>query len=76
MLSPAAAMGFAGAAAQPVPDQAAPLPPPPPPEGNAVSGVPIPVIGIWLGWVALAVYILTRNHHGGRFEFPQPGSPP
>jgi hypothetical protein len=75
MLTPSGAVGLAGTAAQPAADQ--PLPPPPPPPGppppdeNAVSGVPLPVIGIWLAGIALAVYILTRSHHG-RFSFPQP----
>src|SRR2546423_608197 len=77
MLTPSGAVGLAGAAAQPAADQPPPPPPPPPgpppPEGNAVSGVPLPVIGIWLAGIALAVYILTRNHHG-RFSFP-PVSP-
>jgi hypothetical protein len=43
--------------------------PPPPPEENAYRGVPLPVIGIWLAGIALAVYIATR-HHRGRFDFP------
>ena len=74
MLTPSATVGLAGAVAQPVADQPPPpLPPPgpPPPDGNAVSGVPLPVIGIWLAEIAVAVYILTRNHHG-RFSFPPP----
>ncbi|MEO8456003.1 MAG: hypothetical protein ABI454_12670 [Sphingomicrobium sp.] len=65
MLSPSGAIGLAGAAAQPATDV------PPPPDGNAYHGVPMPVIGVWLAGVALAVYILTR-HHRGRFSFPQP----
>jgi hypothetical protein len=64
MLSPSGAIGLAGAAAQPASDV-----PPPPPDGNAYRGVPLPVIGIWLAEVALAIYILTRNHHG-RLSFP------
>jgi hypothetical protein len=72
MLSSTGAIGLAGAAAaQPAPE-AVPPPPPPPPEGNAYRGVPLPVIGIWLAWIAVAVYILSRNHSGGRFSFPQP----
>lgn len=73
MLSNSGAIGLAGSAAQPGVDQ--PPPPPPPPgtvavrEENGVAGVPLPVIGIWLAEVALAVYILTRSHHA-RFEFP------
>ena len=72
MLSPAGSIGLAGAAAQPAADQPPPPPPPgpPPPEGNAVHGVPLPVIGIWLAGIALAIYILTRNHGRGRFVFP------
>ena len=66
MLTPTGTVGLAGAAAQPAADQ------PPVPEGNGVAGVPLPVIGIWLGEIALAVYILTRDHRG-RFVFP--GSP-
>jgi hypothetical protein len=74
MLTPTGAIGLAGTAAQPAADQPTPPPPPgpPPPEGNAVSGVPLPVIGIWLAGIALAVYILTKSHGGGRFSFPQP----
>jgi hypothetical protein len=67
MLSPSGAIGLAGAAAQPATD-VPPGPPPPPPE-NAYNGVPLPVIGIWLAGIALAVYIATRNHKG-RFIFP------
>ena len=48
---------------------AAAAPPPPPPEGNAYNGVPIPVIAIWLAEIAVAVYIVTKNHKG-RFLFP------
>jgi hypothetical protein len=70
MLTPTGAIGFAGAtAAQPAADQPPPPPPGPPPEGNAVRGVPLPVIGIWLAEIALAVYILTKNHRS-RFVFP------
>jgi hypothetical protein len=65
MLSPSGAIGLAGAAAQPATE----VPPPPPPEDNAYRGVPLPVIGIWLAGIALAVYIATRNHRG-RFNFP------
>jgi hypothetical protein len=69
MLSPAGSIGLAGAAAQP-----AEAPPPPPPPGvvveeNGYHGVPLPVIGIWLAGIALAVYIATKSHHG-RFIFP------
>jgi hypothetical protein len=71
MLTPTGAIGLAGTAAQPAADQPPPSPPPGPPphEGNAVAGVPLPVIGIWLAEVALAVYILTKNHRS-RFIFP------
>ena len=73
ILSPAAAIGFAGAATQAVPDADTP----PPPEGNAYTGVPIPVIGIWLATLVAAVYILTKKHHGrGQFPQPPPNSPP
>jgi hypothetical protein len=68
MLSPSGAIGLAGAAAQPATDVPPPGPPPPP-EENAYRGVPLPVIGIWLAGIALAVYIATRNHRG-RFIFP------
>src|SRR5439155_23161834 len=78
MLTPTGAIGLAGTAAQPAADQLPPPPPPgpPPPEGNAVRGVPLPVIGIWLAEVALAVYILTKSHRS-RFGFPvtSPASP-
>jgi hypothetical protein len=70
MLSPSGAIGLAGAAAQPATDVPPPPPgPPPPPEYNAYRGVPLPVIGIWLAGIALAVYIATR-HHRARFLFP------
>jgi outer membrane biosynthesis protein TonB len=72
MLSPSAAIGLEGAAVQPpvvVVPPPGPPPPPPPPEENAYRGVPLPVLGIWLAGIALAVYIATRNHHG-RFIFP------
>jgi hypothetical protein len=70
MLTPTGAIGLAGTAAQPAADQPPPPPGPPPPrEENGVSGVPLPVLGIWLAEIALAVYILTRSHHG-RFRFP------
>ena len=70
MLSPSGAIGLAGTAAQPATDVPPPPPgPPPPPEDNAYRGVPLPVIGIWLAGIALAVYIATRNHRA-RFNFP------
>ena len=73
MLTPSGAIGLAGTAAQPATDVPPPppeaAPPPPPPEGNAVAGVPLPVIGIWLVGIALAVYIVTKNHHS-RFNIP------
>ena len=70
MLSNSGAIGLAGSTASV--DQ-----PPPPPANcdndrdrcNGVGGVPLPVIGIWLAEVALAVYILTKSHHA-QFEFP------
>ena len=72
MLSPAASIGLAGTAAQPATDVPPPPPPPgPPPGGNAYNGVPLPVIGIWLAGIALAVYIASHNSRG-RFSFPQP----
>jgi len=75
MLSPSGAIGLAGAAAQPATDVPPPPPPGPPPPENAYGGVPLPVIGIWLAGIALAVYIATRNHKG-RFVFPEtPVSP-
>src|SRR4051794_12348315 len=55
MLSPSGGIGLAGAAAQPA-TEVPPGPPPPPPE-DAYTGVPLPVIGIWLAGIALAVYI-------------------
>ena len=69
MLSTSGAVGLAGAAAQPAADQPPPPGPPPPRDENGVAGVPLPVIGIWLAEIALAVYILTKSHHG-RFSFP------
>src|SRR5947209_1566067 len=74
MLTNSGAIGLGGTAAQP---GMVPPPPPPPPANcdndrshcNGVGGVPLPVIGIWLAEVALAVYILTRSHHA-RFVFP------
>lgn len=76
MLTPAGAIGLGGTAAQTLSDQSSTdlTPPPPSPAlgGNAVAGVPLPVIGIWLAWVAVAVYILTKDHGPGRFRFPGP----
>jgi hypothetical protein len=73
MLDSWGTVGLAGAAAQPATDVPPPPPPPeaPPPstDGNSISGVPLPVIGVWLAGIVLAVYIATRNHHG-RFVFP------
>ena len=79
MLTPSGAIGLAGAAGQPMPppDQAsspADQAPPPPRAYGTTATPPLPVIGVWLATLAVAVYILSKHHHG-RFEFPQPGSP-
>lgn len=72
MLTPAATIGLGGAVAQPGNgnDQA----PPPPPVFGSVQSPPVPVIAVWLATVAMAVYILSHEHHG-RFIFPHPNSP-
>jgi len=66
MLTPNGAMGLAGSTAQPAPDTS--------PVRADVPTPPIPVIAIWLATLAMAIYILTRDHHG-RFSFPRPISP-
>ena len=68
MLTSNGTMGLAGSTAQPVPNT------PSPAARGDVPTPPIPVIAIWLSTLAMAIYILTRNHHG-RFSFPQPTSP-
>jgi len=63
MLTPAGSIGLAGAAVQPpqtTPGDYAP----PPQAGGKVPTPPIPVIAIWLAEIAVAIYILTRHHHG------------
>jgi hypothetical protein len=71
MLTPGGAIGLAGTAAQPPEaNNAAPMPP----AYGSPQTPPIPVIGIWLATVAMAVYILAREHHPGRFSFPRPVS--
>jgi hypothetical protein len=72
MLNSSGAIGLGGAAVQPAADVPPPPPGPPgppPAEGNAYTGVPMPVIGIWLAGIALAVYILSQDRKG-RFSFP------
>lgn len=59
MMTPAGAIGLAGAAAQ---DAEVP-PPPPPPEPNGVAGVPLPVLILWIADIAALIYIATRNHN-------------
>ncbi|MEA3057876.1 MAG: hypothetical protein QOF34_691 [Sphingomonadales bacterium] len=69
MLNSSGAIGLGGAAVQPAADVPPPPPGPPPAEGNAYTGMPMPVIGIWLAGIALAVYILSQDRKG-RFSFP------
>lgn len=71
MLTPAGTLGLASVTAQPV-AAATDAPPPPPAPPPAYGSVPpIPVITIWLATVAMAVYILSRDHNG-HFFFPKP----
>jgi hypothetical protein len=69
MLTPSGAIGLAGTAAQP---SEANNPAPIPSTYGSPQTPPIPVIGIWFATVAMAVYILAREHHPGRFSFPRP----
>jgi hypothetical protein len=62
MLTPsgAAVLGSTAiAAAQPE----TPPPPPPPAEYAGPSTPPIPVLIVWLGVLAVDIYLLTRHHH-------------
>jgi hypothetical protein len=74
MLTPSGTIGLAGAAVQPGPPPDNPPPPGPPPAYGSSQTPPIPVIAIWLATLAMAIYILSRHHHG-RFFFPVPNSP-
>lgn len=67
MLSPSGTIGLGGAAAQAGASESPP--PPPPPNGYDNSHPPYPVIGLWLAEFAVAVYLLTKNHHG-HVSFP------
>lgn len=48
--------GAAAAAAQPVDA-------PPPARSYGIGPLPLPVIAVWLGVIALDIYLLTRNDH-------------
>jgi hypothetical protein len=62
MLTPSGSVGLAGAALAAQPE--AP-PPAPPPHYAGSSTPPLPVIALWLGMIALDIYLITRsNHHG------------
>ena len=69
MLTPSGSIGLAGAAVQP-PNPSDNLPPP---QADDNRRPPIPVIAIWLAEIALAIYILTKHHHG-RVFLPHPNS--
>ena len=71
MLTPSGALGLEGTASQASQGN---NPPPPPAVYGGTTAPPIPVIGIWLGTLAMAIYILSRNHRGGTFLFPRPVS--
>jgi hypothetical protein len=71
MLTPVSASALGGSAAV----AAQPEGPPPPPPPDAGPGFPpIPVIGIWLATIILAIYIVTKNDDPGHFQFGN--SPP
>ena len=74
MLNTSGAIGLGGAVigAQPAADLPPPPPGPPPPSNGGIGTPPLPVIGIWLATIAVAIWILAHKHGNGRFEFPQP----
>jgi hypothetical protein len=67
MLTPVGAGALGGSAA--VAAQPEGPPPPPPPQGGP-GFPPIPVIGIWILTLAVAIWILTKNDNNGHFNFP------
>lgn len=61
MLTPSGSAGLAGAAVAAQPE----APPPAPPPHYGSSTPPLPVIALWLGVIALDIYLIARsNHHG------------
>ena len=67
MLTPSGSVGLAGTAAAAQPE--AP-PPAPPPHYSGFSAPPLPVIALWLGVIALDIYLITRNDHNGTPNSP------
>lgn len=68
MLTPSGAVALEGTAVAAAQPDTPPPPPPPPPEAAGFPTPPIPVIAVWLGVIALDIWILTRNH--GARHFP------
>lgn len=66
MLTPSGSVGLAGSAVAAQPE----APPPPPPHYTGFSTPPLPVIALWLGVIALDIYLITRNDHNGHANSP------
>jgi hypothetical protein len=67
MLTPSGSIGLAGAAVAAQPE----APPPPPPHYTGSSTPPLPVIALWLGVIAVDIYLLLRHdHHHGHPNSP------
>jgi hypothetical protein len=67
MMDPNAAVALGGAAVAAQPDQG-----PPPQYNGGFTTPPIPVLVIWLAWLGLFVWIVSK-HHAGHFEPVSPG---
>jgi hypothetical protein len=67
MLTSSGSAGLAGAGAAAQPE--AP-PPAPPPHYGGFTSPPLPVIALWLGVIALDVYLIARNDHHGHPNSP------
>jgi hypothetical protein len=67
MLTSSGSVGLAGAAAAAQPE--AP-PPAPPPHYSGFSTPPLPVIALWLGVIALDIYLIARHDHNGHPNSP------
>jgi hypothetical protein len=64
MMNPTAAVALGGAAAAAQPD----VPPPPPQYNNGFQAPPIPVLVIWAAWLALFIWIVSKNNNHGHFR--------
>lgn len=64
MLTSSGSAGLAGAAQPDAP------PPAPPPHYSGFSTPPLPVIALWLGVIALDIYLIARNDHNGHPNSP------